>query len=174
MLLEKERKRFFAKVNKDGPNGCWEWIGYKDKEGYGQVSLKRLEQYALKAHRVSYMQHKGKIADDLLICHKCDNPSCVNPDHLFLGTHQDNVDDKVKKNRQYLNRADGKGVNNPNAKLTKSQVKEITGLFSIMNNKEIGLIYKVHHSSISSIRRGKSWASVTQITTDTYKKYDNK
>ncbi len=95
-LSKKEEARFLAKVNKV-IDGCWEWTAYKDRWGYGSVSLRNK---TCKAHRVSYQHHIGEIQEELLVLHKCDNPKCVNPAHLFTGTHQDNMDDMVLKERQ--------------------------------------------------------------------------
>lgn len=87
--------RFINKIEKT--DSCWLWIGAKNKVGYGyfQDKLTR-NKYA---HRFSYNHFKGFIADGLFVLHNCDNPSCVNPDHLFLGTHDDNMKDAVRKNR---------------------------------------------------------------------------
>jgi hypothetical protein len=75
---------------------CWNWIGYKIADGYGRMELNgKLEL----VHRISYEVHIGLIPEDMLVCHSCDNPPCVNPDHLFLGTNQDNVDDCMRKGR---------------------------------------------------------------------------
>lgn len=79
-------------------NGCWEWIGSCSHNGYGRMYLpetKKVEQ----AHRVSWKIFKGAIPNGLLVLHKCDNPPCINPEHLFLGTYKDNSDDKIKKGR---------------------------------------------------------------------------
>lgn len=93
-------ERFWAKVNKAtglGPDGeCWEWTGHLMKFGYGVV---RADGKVRKAHRVSYALNNGPVPDDMMVCHRCDNPSCVRPDHLFLGTQQDNMDDRMAKGR---------------------------------------------------------------------------
>lgn len=88
---------------------CWEWQRGKNKRGYGQFWIIKT---MIGAHRFSYFHHKGEIEKGLIICHTCDNPGCVNPQHLFLGTHQDNADDKVKKGRSRYVKGTGRKVNN--------------------------------------------------------------
>lgn len=78
--------------------GCWNYTAYKNADGYGRM---RANGKKVLAHRFSYENKFGSIPSGLLVCHKCDNPSCVNPDHLFLGTDLDNVRDSIKKNRTH-------------------------------------------------------------------------
>lgn len=85
-------ENFWSKVEKIPFHSCWEWIAAQ-KDGYGRFGSSGY------AHRYSYELHKGKIPQGLFVCHHCDNPSCVNPDHLFLGTNEDNVRDMFQKNR---------------------------------------------------------------------------
>lgn len=87
---------FFENNVEKNENGCWIWKGEKTSNGYGYLLLngKRIG-----AHRFSYMWHQGKIQKGLFVCHKCDVPSCVNPDHLWLGTQKENIQDAAKKNR---------------------------------------------------------------------------
>lgn len=96
--------RFWNKVNKEGPNGCWEWVGKIKVGKEGGYGIFR----DMRAHRYSWELFNGLIPDKLIICHKCDNRKCVNPDHLFLGTQFDNMKDMTKKGR----RAYGEKVSN--------------------------------------------------------------
>lgn len=104
--------RFWKYTIKKSDEECWEWTGSVHPSGHGQMSSKRGET-PFKAHRVSFLIHKGSIPDGLNINHHCDNPSCVNPAHLYAGTQQQNMKDVCRRHR------------NPNCSLTQDQVKEI-------------------------------------------------
>jgi len=88
-------KRFWAKVDIRGEDECWNWKGYRKKDGYG---LFQSSGFAALTHRFSYELEVGPIPDGLIICHKCDNPSCVNPNHLYAGTSSDNNHDMCRIN----------------------------------------------------------------------------
>lgn len=105
--LKTTEQRLLEKVHIDESRGCWEWTGYRNTLGYGRV---RIEGKKELAHRVSYALFVGPITDSLLVCHHCDNPSCINPSHLFLGTNSDNFRDMSAKGRHWLQRAKKQGL----------------------------------------------------------------
>lgn len=90
-------KRFWKKVVKCEPNECWYWKANTYADGYGQISVKGKPR---QAHRVAYELCVGPIPEGLCVLHYCDNPSCVNPQHLYVGTHSDNMQDRAKRGRQ--------------------------------------------------------------------------
>jgi hypothetical protein len=93
MFTERDKARFWVKVKQKVQ--CWEWTGCLNKNGYGTFNLKE----ETLVHRISYQIFHGKLEKNIQVLHKCDNPKCVNPDHLFVGTHSDNMKDKVSKGR---------------------------------------------------------------------------
>ena len=95
-LTEEQLKRFWAKVNKEAENGCWEWTAAANSKGYGQFSIGGVSK---STHKISYIIHKGEIPDGLMICHTCNNPPCVNPNHLYAGTGKDNAQQAAKEGR---------------------------------------------------------------------------
>lgn len=95
-----DRIRFETKYRKNEETGCWEWVCTLNRDGYGMFAMRVLRKgKAVLAHRASYSLYKTFIPEGLLVLHRCDNPCCVNPDHLFLGTSQDNFNDMVAKGR---------------------------------------------------------------------------
>lgn len=145
--------RFRKKYVVDESTGCWIWSGAKHR-GYGQMLVKRRgKQKNLRAHRVSWELHNGLIDDGLSVCHKCDVPSCVNPDHLFLGTHAENMADMALKGRNLTGGA--RECQSKAKKLTVEAVDFI--LASNMTGVELARMFDVSQPMISMIRRGKSW-----------------
>lgn len=108
-------EHFWAQVEILDQDDCWEWQGLRNRKGYGQLWF--IDQ-TIAAHRAAWILTHGPIPDGLWVLHKCDNPPCTNINHLFLGTNDDNVADKIAKNRQVH------GANHPLAKLTDKQVVE--------------------------------------------------
>ncbi len=152
-LKPRDIELFHEKYTKGASGECWEWTRGKDPKGYGRVKIRG---YFFIASRLSFLIHNGYLPDDLLVCHSCDNPGCVNPDHLWLGTHKGNMQDMISKGRQ---RWVGQGgASNPRAVLGEPQAKEVIDLIAAgLDNKTIAARYGVTHSSISNIRRGKTW-----------------
>ncbi len=156
-ITQKDILRFWSKANKtDSNEDCWNWKTGKDRDGYGRFWI---DGDTLPASRVSWMISKGDIPGPidrypLFVCHKCDNPSCVNPNHLFLGTTRDNVSDMMLKGRQLS------GENNGSSVLTAEKVIEIRRL-----NKELGFgkrriakMFNIGASTVQHILQGRTWA----------------
>jgi transposase-like protein len=135
-------------------DGCWEWKYHRDGHGYGTLSFRGR---ALRAHRAMWEVARGEVPFGLFVCHHCDNRRCVRPTHLFLGTHDDNMADKIRKGRQV------RGTQLPQAVLDELRVREIceeyqrTGVFT----DELAARHGVGRSAIRQILNGKTWKHVT-------------
>ena len=150
--MKTTEERFFEKVRKG--QGCWEWTAYKAPTGYGQFYLDGKPKYA---HRLSWELAHGEIPDGMCVCHTCDNPGCVNPDHLFIGTHQDNVADRHQKGRSHK----PKGSKHGRAKLTEEDVHLIREYLRYgCTHKYIGSLFGVCAPHISRIKHGKLWSHI--------------
>lgn len=161
VLTDRQTKNFWNKVNKNGPvpehkpelGPCWIWTAFIDRDGYGMV---RLFGRNYRPHRVSYLMHVGPIPTGMLTCHACDVRSCLNPQHLFLGTEQENTTDMVNKGRH---KGEKPGEAHHNAKITEEIVLAIRSRFaagSIMQ-KELAKEYGIGNMQVSRIIRGKRW-----------------
>jgi hypothetical protein len=140
--------RFWSYVRKGDPDECWEWIGHiHPGRGYGQFSFAKVQ---IRAHRTSWLIHRGVIPAHLYVLHKCDNRKCVNPDHLFLGTNAENHADKARKER--VAGFYGK------CKLTADLVRQIRA--GERSDREWAREIGVHPTTIAAARTGKKWRHV--------------
>lgn len=158
MLTERQVQRFWGRVIKT--EGCWEWVGARNHHGYGVVAISgRMK----RAHRVSFAISVGTIPDGLNVLHACDNPPCVRPDHLRVGSQKDNMRDASAKKR-IVSPLSGQvqiGSINRNAKLTEAIVAAIKkDIADGRLLKDIAREHGVSRSNISQIKRGSSWAHV--------------
>ena len=150
--------RFWEKVDVRGRNECWLWTASL-QNGYGQIGIKG-QRSPGKAHRVSWELHHGVIPEGLEVLHTCDNPRCVNPRHLFLGSQTDNLEDMTGKGRRRQGNAFG--ADNPSSKLTEKDVRKIRRLVkSGWTHGKLAKIYGVSRPAISAIIRGETWYWVT-------------
>jgi hypothetical protein len=153
-------ERFWSKVAKNGPNDCWLWTSTKNQQGYGRfaftVSKTPPRQKWHSAHRLVWEWENGPIPDDLIVCHHCDNPGCVNPRHLFIGTHRDNAQDRERKGR----RCPAAGETNGRAKLTLADVIGIRQAANDTNRGELAERYRVSRGHVNAIISGRIWAHV--------------
>lgn len=148
-LNNRALERFWRNIEKQ-ENGCWTWKGAKLTNGYGAFSVgtKRIS-----AHRFSWKIHYGDIPAGHVVCHKCDNPPCVNPEHLFIGTNAENQHDKATKGRS------ARGEKNPKSKLTEKDVFRIRELIDEgLSSRRIAEVFGVRHAAILTIKNGKNWA----------------
>ena len=143
-------KRFWAKVEKGAGSGCWEWIAGKTKDGYGQLRINGVSYYA---HRLSFGIANGPIPEGMDVLHTCDNPACIKPVHLFLGTQSDNVKDAAKKGRMPKGSAHWKAVLTPDRVLELRRRKKNEKI----TYKQLGLEYHMHPAWVRDVVIGKLW-----------------
>lgn len=143
-------QRFWEKVIKK--ESCWEWSGSPSKAGYGTLSINKIP---INAHRISYEIHIGKIPENMCVCHKCDNRICVNPDHFFLGTKKDNMEDKrLKKRHAY-------GEKTGNSKLTDEIVLYCRFLYENgFKLSEMSKFFNIGCAPMRNAIKGRSWKHI--------------
>lgn len=145
---------FNKSVDKSNLEGCWIWNGYKMKSGHGQYSFNGDNVYT---HRFAYLIANPEFDQTLHICHKCDNPSCVNPSHMFLGTQSDNSKDMVSKKRYAVGQAVGGHLSDEDVIEIRRMYK--TGLYT---QKTIGKKFNTHPGQISKIITGRRWGHLKE------------
>lgn len=168
---QKDIDRFWPKVNKT--DGCWLWTAAKFRFGHGAFQLNG---QACKAHRIAYELTYGPIPAGMLVCHQCDNPSCVRPDHLWLGTIKDNNNDRHTKGRTHPGRNTRSGYKlppgahagerNSHAKLTEQQVTEIRQRYTseVVAAQQLADEYNVSVYTIHKVTGGETWTFDTPYT----------
>jgi hypothetical protein len=150
-------ERFWDKVQKT--RGCWNWIGCRTRYGHGQLHGDGGDKApTVYAHRLSWEMHNGLIPDGLEVCHHCDNPACVNPKHLFLGTHAANMFDCKNKGRHHPP-ITKRGEQHSMAILTEHQVMEIRSLCERgrLTHAQIGARYGVSKPTVTAINTRRTW-----------------
>lgn len=152
-LRAEDIERFWEKVDKTGD--CWNWTAGKVHNGYGRFWFKGK---TYQANRFVWEIYNDPIPKGMLVCHKCDNPACVNPEHLFLGTDFDNMQDRNNKRRQAFGNKNGMAI------LTENDVREIvlkykSGQYS---HRELAKMFKVGNTTIDDILRGTKWKHITR------------
>jgi len=142
--------RFRKQFYKSPKTGCWIWTGTRYKEGYGKFSISG---HSYRSHRLMWELENDPIPDGLNVLHTCDNPPCVNPEHLFLGTQTDNIADMKNKGRQ------AKGEKIAQSKVTQEDVDDIRRIYSegYLSQKDIADVFGISNSQVSNIVRRISW-----------------
>jgi hypothetical protein len=154
-------ERFTSKIEVDNNSGCWNWTACKDDHGYGRINTRSSGKYVYwKAHRYAWTMVNGEIPKGMIILHKCDNPPCVNPDHLRIGTYKDNSQDMVQKGRGKI--VHYRGEKHSRARFTNEQVREMRRLYEHegLSQSEIGRRYNAAPAVARRIVKYETWKDV--------------
>jgi hypothetical protein len=156
-------ERFWARVDKNGPNGCFVWTGFVHRDGYGMFVLPRKDRCdptsrAKRAHRYSWEMANGKIPEGICVLHHCDNPRRVDSSHLFLGTHKDNSADREAKGRG----ANRTGSLHPQAILDEQKVRDIRANYALcrVSQRELAERFGVSRSAVACVVGRKNWTHI--------------
>lgn len=145
-------ERFWKKVDKS--SNCWVWTASKSKRGYGHF---KIHSKVWQAHRYSWLIHYGYIPKGLCVCHVCDDPACVNPGHLWIGTQLENMQDKIKKGRLRV----GIGERHGHSKLSNKQVLKIRAIYSKgVTRASLAQKYRVTPANIGNVVNRKTWKHI--------------
>lgn len=156
-------ERFWEKVDKKLDDECWNWLAFLNEDGYGKFRIRKNEAM-IGAHRASWIIHFGEIPEGLQVLHHCDNPACVNPKHLFLGTHLDNMEDRTRKGRNI----GFKGDENPNSKLSKDDVRLLRESYvpGYYNCIELADRFGISVASVYRIVGNRGWKHIKESNED--------
>lgn len=160
--LDEEAHDFWVRVHKAGKDECWPWLGGRNgnehPHKYGVFKFQGKKQFA---HRVCYILTHGSIPSGRIVCHHCDNPLCVNPNHLYAGTPKTNAQDCLIRGRKNV----AKGSQRPNAVLTEQDVACIKHLYKTGRLRQFAIarVFELTGSQVSHIVSGRNWKHVTQV-----------
>lgn len=152
MIQEPFLNRLWEKINKGKKTDCWEWTASLTA-GYGRIGFMGKN---LLAHRLIYQMYRGDVPKELVVCHKCDNRKCCNPEHLFLGTHLDNNRDMDLKKRRKTVYGEQSGM----ARLTEKQVKEIRAMKGKYHREFIAKTFSTTVFNVTAIHTRKTWKHI--------------
>jgi len=153
-------ERFWNFVDKKSEDECWHWTGQILSNGYGRISVGARNLGNELAHRVSWrLANKQEIPEKMVVMHKCDNPKCVNPNHLNIGTHKQNTQDMITKGRKMV--VSPKGEGNGKSLLDAEKVRLIRS--SKLNHAELGRQLGVSTSCIRGVRSGRTWSHIEDL-----------
>ncbi|CAK0742246.1 hypothetical protein CCP3SC1AL1_1170020 [Gammaproteobacteria bacterium] len=154
-ILNTDKNRFLSYVSLPNETGCMLWMGVVGNCGYGQFFL--LNKKHMRPHRMAYQYFKGRLTKEMFVCHHCDQKLCLSPDHLFLGTPQENMTDMINKKRDIK----AKGSKHYLSKLNDNDILNIRKLRGEGKTYlDISKIYNVHMQNIASIIQGRSWSHI--------------